>query len=63
MTSAPMHSLLGLTIVYEDAADGCITASVAEVPGANSQGKTRAEARENVPCGRAPSTLDLVKGN
>ncbi len=43
-----MHSLLELTILYEDAADGCITASVAEVPGANSQGKTRAEARENV---------------
>ena len=43
-----MHSLLELTIVYEDAGDGWITASVAEVPGANSQGKTRAEARENV---------------
>ncbi|MGI8804320.1 MAG: type II toxin-antitoxin system HicB family antitoxin [Thermoleophilaceae bacterium] len=37
-----------LTIVYEDAGDGWITASVAEVPGANSQGRTRAEARENV---------------
>ena len=36
-----MHSLLELTIVYEDAGDGWITASVAEVPGANSQGKTR----------------------
>lgn len=43
-----MHSLLELTIVYEDAGDGWITASVAEVPGANSQGKTREEARANV---------------
>ena len=43
-----MDSLLELTIVYEDAGDGWITASVAEVPGANSQGRTRAEARENV---------------
>jgi len=40
-------SLLELTIVYEDGG-GWLTASVAEVPGANSQGKTRAEARENV---------------
>jgi predicted RNase H-like HicB family nuclease len=44
-----MDSLLELTIVYEDAGDGWITASIAEVPGANSQGRTRAEARENAP--------------
>ncbi len=43
-----MHSLLELTIVYEDAGDGWITASVAEVSGANSQGRTREQARENV---------------
>lgn len=40
--------MLELTIVYEDADDGWITASIAEVPGANSQGKTRQEARSNV---------------
>lgn len=39
---------LRLTIVYEDAGDGWIMASVPEVPGANSQGRTRQEARENV---------------
>ena len=43
-----MDSLLELTIVYEDAGDGWITAWVAEVPGANSQGRTREQARENV---------------
>lgn len=39
---------LHLTIVYEDAGDGWIVASIPEVPGAHSQGHTRAEARENV---------------
>ncbi len=43
-----MDSLLELTLVYEDAGDGWITTSIAEVPGVNSQGRTRAEARENV---------------
>ena len=43
-----MDSLLELTIVYEDAGDGWITASIAEVPGASSQGRTRPEAREHV---------------
>jgi len=43
-----MESLLELTIVYEDAGDGWITTSIAEVPGANSQGRTREEARANV---------------
>jgi len=37
-----------LTVRYEDAGDGWITAQVAEVPGAISQGKTREEARANV---------------
>jgi predicted RNase H-like HicB family nuclease len=39
---------LRLTIGYEDAGDGGITARVAEVPGAISEGATRAEAKENV---------------
>lgn len=47
-TVTRMDSLLELTIVYEDAGDGWITASIAEVPGANSQGKTREQARANV---------------
>ena len=37
-----------LTIVYEESGDGWIIASVPEVPGALRQGRTRAEARENV---------------
>ena len=45
---AAMSRPLRLTIVYEDAGDGWIMASVPEVPGAISQGRTRAEARENV---------------
>jgi predicted RNase H-like HicB family nuclease len=43
-----MTEPLRLTIVFEDSADGWIIASVPEVPGALSQGRTRAEARENV---------------
>ncbi len=43
-----MSESLHLTIRYEDAGDGWITAQVAEVPGAISQGKTREEARANV---------------
>jgi predicted RNase H-like HicB family nuclease len=39
---------LRLTVVYEDGGDGWIVASIPEVPGAHSQGHTRAEARENV---------------
>lgn len=37
-----------MTIVYEEGDDGWIVASVPEVPGAHSQGRTREEARENV---------------
>lgn len=38
-----------MTIVYDQPdEDGWIVARVVEVPGAISQGKTRAEARENV---------------
>lgn len=43
-----MSDSLKLTIAYEDGEDGWVVASVPEVPGANSQGRTRAEARENV---------------
>lgn len=43
-----MSDSLQLTIVYEHGEDGWIVASVPEVPGAHSQGRTREEARENV---------------
>jgi predicted RNase H-like HicB family nuclease len=39
---------LQFTIVYADGEDGWYVAQVKEVPGAVSQGRTRAEARENV---------------
>lgn len=42
------HDTLKLTIQYEDAGDGWVMASIPEVPGAISQGRTRAEARQNV---------------
>jgi predicted RNase H-like HicB family nuclease len=47
-TVSPMTEPLRLTIVYEDAGDGWVTARVAEVPGAISEGATRAQAKENV---------------
>ena len=37
-----------LTIIYEKGTDGWWLATVAEVPGAFSQGRTKGEARENV---------------
>lgn len=37
-----------LTIIYERGAEGRWVATIPEVPGAFSQGKTKAEARENV---------------
>jgi predicted RNase H-like HicB family nuclease len=43
-----MSDALHLTIRYEDAGDGWVTAQVAEVPGAISEGRTRKEARTNV---------------
>ena len=43
-----MSETLKMTIVYDEGEDGWIVASIPEVPGALSQGKTRAEARENV---------------
>jgi predicted RNase H-like HicB family nuclease len=43
-----MSESLRFTIVYEQGDDGWLVAQVKEVPGAVSQGRTRAEARENV---------------
>lgn len=43
-----MSDTLRLTIVYEPAEDGWIVASIPEVPGTHSHGRSRAEARENV---------------
>ena len=43
-----MSESLQITIVYEQGDDGWIVASIPEVPGANSQGRTRDEARTNV---------------
>jgi predicted RNase H-like HicB family nuclease len=43
-----MSGTLRLTIVFEDAGEGWIVATVPAVPGAISQGRTRAQARENV---------------
>ncbi len=39
---------LDLTIVYEPGEEGWILASIPEVPGVLTQGRTRAEARTNV---------------
>lgn len=43
-----MSGTIRLTIVYEDAGDGWIMATIPEVGGAISQGRTRVEARSNV---------------
>ena len=43
-----MSESLRVTIVYERGEDGWVVASIPEVPGANSQGRTREEARANV---------------
>jgi predicted RNase H-like HicB family nuclease len=47
-TVSAVSESLQLTIVYEPGEDGRVIASVPEVPGVHSQGKTREEARENV---------------
>jgi len=39
---------LSLTVHFEDAGNGWMLATIPEVPGAISQGRTREEARENV---------------
>ncbi len=43
-----MSESLKLTIVFEKGEDGWIVASIPEVSGAHSQGRTREEARANV---------------
>jgi len=43
-----MSESLELTIVYEQGDDDWVIASIPEVPGAMSQGRTREEARANV---------------
>jgi predicted RNase H-like HicB family nuclease len=43
-----MSSTLDLTIVYEPGEDGFVIASIPAVPGVLSQGRTRAQARDNV---------------
>jgi predicted RNase H-like HicB family nuclease len=43
-----MTDSLHVTIVYETGDDGWIVASIPEVPGVHSQGRTREEARTNV---------------
>jgi predicted RNase H-like HicB family nuclease len=43
-----MSETLHLTIRYEEGEDGWILASIPQVPGALSQGRTREEARANV---------------
>lgn len=43
-----MSDALRFTIHFSDGGDGWIMAQVEEVPGAISQGRTRAEARQNV---------------
>jgi len=42
--SEPLH----LTVVFEDGGEGWVTATIPEVQGVVSQGRTREEARENV---------------
>jgi predicted RNase H-like HicB family nuclease len=43
-----MSESLVVTIVYEQGEEGWVVASIPEVPGAHSQGRTREEARANV---------------
>ena len=47
-TMSSMGDSLRLSIVYEDGGDGWIVASIPQVPGTHSQGRTREEARANV---------------
>lgn len=43
-----MSESLRLTIIYEQGEDDWVIASIPEVPGTHSQGRTREEARANV---------------
>ncbi len=45
---SPVSEQLDLMIVYESGEDGWILASIPEVPGVFTQGRTREEARENI---------------
>ena len=45
---ASVSESLELSIVFEDGGDGWIVASIPQVPGTHSQGRTREEARANV---------------
>jgi len=59
-------STLRMTILYEDSEDGWVIASVPEVSGTHSQGRTRAEARTNVIDALATMLMpddDLVGGD
>jgi len=47
-TVSVMSESLQVTIVYEQGEEGWVVASIPEVPGAHSQGRTREEARANV---------------
>lgn len=47
-TVQAMSDSLELTVRYEDAGDGWVTAQVLEVPGAISEGRGRLQARANV---------------
>lgn len=43
-----MSETVRLTVRFEDAGEGWVMATIPEVPGAISQGRTREQARENV---------------
>ena len=43
-----IRQTVNLTLHFEDGGDGWVLATIPEVPGAISQGRTRDEARENV---------------
>jgi predicted RNase H-like HicB family nuclease len=46
--SKPNDDALDLTVVYEDAGAGRLTATIPALPGTISWGRTQAEARSNV---------------
>ncbi len=43
-----VSEIVRLTVRFEDAGEGWVLATIPEVPGAISQGRTREQARENV---------------
>ena len=48
MMATLIRETVNLTLHFEDGGDGWVLATIPEVPGAISQGRTREEARENV---------------